>query len=155
MGLDYYTDTVFEYVTSDLAEGREVAIFAGGRYDNLFEFMGGNSHKAVGGAIGIDRVMQLYDMKVSSIDVYLVSDFGLNIASTLREKGISVLYEGSLTLKKGLKRADKLGADLVIIFQEEERETGQIKIKNMKTGDQESILISCVVEYVVQKIKNC
>ena len=154
-GLDYYTGVVFEYVTDKLSNEREIAIFAGGRYDKLFESMGGTPTQAIGGAIGIDRVTQLYNKKEETIDVYIISDSFQEVAKKLRENNISVLYEHHVTLKKGLERANRLGIKIVVIFQDHEQKENKAKVKNMTTGEQVEVDVVKLIEYIVQHIKSC
>lgn len=143
-GLDYYTKTVFEWVTDRL--GSQGTVCAGGRYDGLVAQIGGPATPAIGFAIGLDRLIAL--MKAGKFSVpesfphaYLVAvgkDARLAaaiLAETLREdipqlRLVLDAEEGSLKAK--LRRADRSGARLALILGETEAQTKQIAIKDLR-----------------------
>ncbi len=143
-GLDYYTKTVFEWVTTEL--GAQGTVCAGGRYDNLVEQLGGKATPAVGLAIGIDRIVLLAqeirkDLPVNTPDIYFIADGdmalqeGFVLADTLREKipGLRIqMHCGGGSLKNQFKKADKSGAKIAIVIGEDERQTQSAGIKFMR-----------------------
>ncbi len=144
-GLDYYTKTVFEVTTTML--GAQNAVAAGGRYDDLVEMFGGPSTPAAGFAIGMERLVELCKQTISighKRQLVYVSYAGKGIegearklSNILRGKGINTetAYE-ELSLKAQLKRADKIGANWVIIVGEEEMKRNKYIWKNMKDSTQ-------------------
>lgn len=144
-GLDYYTKTVFEITTTSL--GAQNAIAAGGRYDELVESFGGPPTPAVGFAIGIERLVELckgklgHDSKKPKVYVAFAGKGlereVLRIVNFFREQGFITEkpYE-NISLKGQLKKADKLGADWVVIVGEEEIKRSVLKWKKMKEGTQ-------------------
>lgn len=143
-GLDYYTETVYEWVTQDL--GSQGAVCAGGRYDVLVEQLGGKPTPAVGFAIGIERIVALLELQQEIIsssiaDVYCVflnSDAvstGLPLVENARDhiadiKLVADLAGGSV--KSQFKRADKSGAKLAVILGEDELKNETLTIKYLR-----------------------
>ncbi|MBK3332909.1 histidine--tRNA ligase [Persephonella atlantica] len=153
-GLDYYTDTVFEFITDKI--GAQGTVAAGGRYDTLVKQLGGPDTPALGFAAGIERLMLLVENlpieRKPVVVIPVVSEFNidaLKVAEKLREKGIKtefVLKEGSL--KSRMKLANKTGAEFVVFVSEKP------ELKDMETGEQEQFdnvenLIDVLVEKVV------
>jgi len=153
-GLDYYSRTVFEWVTDAL--GSQGAVCSGGRYDGLVEKLGGRAMPAVGWAMGIDRLVALYEAcgneaPATGADVYIVAvgegtlRRAFAIAEDLRDKvtGIQVeLNLGGGSFKSQLKRADKSNAEYALILGEQEIADGRIGLKPLRsTEDQSSIAI--------------
>lgn len=148
-GLDYYSRTVFEWVSSDL--GAQGTVCAGGRYDGLVEQLGGKATPACGFAIGFERVLLLLQQKnlvppAKAVDVYVISDQvstkapALLWAETLRCHGFRVHYDCTLaSVKSQFKRADKSGATWAIIFGEDELKTATIRIKALRGEFQQSL----------------
>lgn len=146
-GLDYYSRTVFEWVTDAL--GSQGAVCSGGRYDGLVEKLGGRSTPAVGWAMGIERFVALYDVcggKVPNTDadvfVVAVGDEALQGAFTVAEglrnaiAGIRVeLNLGGGSFKTQLKRADKSNARYALILGEQEIIDRTIGLKPLRTKD--------------------
>lgn len=126
-GLDYYTHTVFEWVTDDL--GAQGAVCAGGRYDGLVERLGGRATPAVGFAIGVDRVVLLHELahpeqQENSADIYLCVtettflSAAMQLADRLRDTSPTLrvrVHMGGGQLKKQFKRADASGATWAVI----------------------------------------
>ncbi|MGO2306335.1 MAG: histidine--tRNA ligase [Providencia sp.] len=152
-GLDYYNRTVFEWVTTAL--GSQGTVCAGGRYDGLVEQLGGRGTPAVGFAMGMERMVLLVqevnpefiaDMSVA--DVYLAS-FGENsqqaallVAEKVRDELPTLRLmtnHGGGNFKKQLARADKQGAKIALILGEDEIQNSQVTIKDLRTGNQETI----------------
>ncbi len=157
-GLDYYTRTVFEFVSS--AIGAQGTVCAGGRYDGLIAELGGNSVPAVGFAAGIERLLmvmeqtgvQLPDEEVPT--VYLAGMDGecrqkaFELASALRKAGIFAeidLMERSI--KAQFKYADKIGAKYVAVIGGNELAEGVLNVKNMADGSSEKVSFSEIVAY--------
>ncbi|WP_457642792.1 histidine--tRNA ligase [Persephonella sp.] len=136
-GLDYYTDTVFEFITDKI--GAQGTVAAGGRYDRLVEQLGGPPTPALGFAAGVERLMMLIETlpeKQPLIAVIpVVPEFnieGLKTADILRKRGIKtelIMKEGSL--KSKMKLANKIQSDFVVFVSEKP------ELKDMETGEQE------------------
>ena len=142
-GLDYYSKTVFEWVTERL--GAQGTVCAGGRFDALIEHLGSKPAPAAGFAVGIERMVALLEELTESPDVaphaYLVvageaaERQGLALAESLREqiKGLRLLVNcGAGSFKSQLKRADKSGARLALILGEDEVQQQTITIKDLR-----------------------
>ena len=152
-GLDYYCHTAFEFITNDL--GAQGTVLAGGRYDGLSKILGGLDLPGVGWAAGIERLALMLDNKYNNYpDVVLMglSDnfnmFLLPIIQQLISSGIKTetLYTGSVSKK--FKRANKLNASFVIIIGEDEVNKNVIKLKNLKSGDQENIALNDAIKKI-------
>lgn len=144
-GLSYYTGPVFEVVHDDL----DVTIAAGGRYDGLIGMFQSQSIPATGGSLGIERLLLLAaaseQIAASSVDVLVTvldeTDAAMlaQLATRLRRQGLTVeLYSGggSRKLAKQLKYADRVGAELVVLYGAQEREAGTVIVKEMRSGVQ-------------------
>ncbi len=145
-GLDYYTRTTFEFVTS--VEAGQNAFAAGGRYDNLVEVFGGKPTPAVGFAAGIERIMLIMGDTTlpAPLDLFIAHGGGealssaIRIADTLRAKGISVDFDpAGKGFKSQFKKADRENASRVLILGEEELRDGFCTIRDMKSGEQTRI----------------
>jgi histidyl-tRNA synthetase len=140
-GLDYYTRTVFEWITADL--GAQDAVCSGGRYDGLVEQLGGRATPATGFALGVERLIALMlDQNVPLDDlkpqVYLVhagDSAGARVpalAEALRDAlpGLRLrVNAGGGSMKSQFKRADKSGARLALVFGDDEAAADQVQIK--------------------------
>jgi len=140
-GLDYYNLTVFEWVSSRL--GAQNAVCSGGRYDGLFEQLGGKPTPGCGFGIGVERALMLIDeptgLAENPFDVYLVRQgeaaaaFGARVAETLRDAGLSVvLHCGGGSFKSQLKRADASGARFAVIVGDDEAAAGDVNVKPLR-----------------------
>jgi histidyl-tRNA synthetase len=145
-GMDYYNLTVFEFVTTKL--GSQGTICAGGRYDYLFEQVGGKPTPAVGWAMGMERVLELIKEldavdATSVLDAYaVVPDASFLPAvmvclQSLRAQGVSVQMhattaEGMASMKSQFKRADASGARFALIFGADEMALGQVTLKALR-----------------------
>ena len=145
-GLDYYTRTVFEFVSDEI--GSQGTVCGGGRYDGLVEQMGGNPTPALGFAMGLERLMMLMDKQCCPFpendtpDLYLApmgaaaQQKAAVLAADLRREGFSVLTDVmGRSLKAQMKYADKVHADFVCVLGDSELEQGTAVLKNMKTGE--------------------
>jgi len=151
-GLDYYTGTVYE---TFLNQYRELgSVCSGGRYENLAEYYTDKQLPGVGISIGLTRLfyklneLQLIKAEKKSIAevlvVPMVQDLTvpIQIATDLRKKGISTeVYLNDKKLKTKMKYADKLEIPYVIVVGEDEINSGIVKIKNMKTGEEKETSI--------------
>ena len=146
-GLDYYNRTVFEWVTDRL--GAQGTVAGGGRYDDLFEQLGGKRDFACGFAIGVERmILLLADAGVHAADAplaYVVHDakdpavareaarIATRIAERLRDAGHAVVVNaGGGGFKSQMKRADASGARYALIVGEEEAKSGAVAIKPLR-----------------------
>lgn len=147
-GLDYYTRTAFEIVSSQL--GAQNAIAGGGRFDGLVKQLGGPPTPAFGFAIGLERLLLLLQKqppaKPEPAWVYLVllgdeaKQKGIVLQQQLREQDITVqMNYADQNLKKQLKSADKLGAPLVVIMGEDELKNNRVILRDMRQGTQEEV----------------
>jgi histidyl-tRNA synthetase len=165
-GLDYYSRTVFEWVTDAL--GSQGAVCSGGRYDGLVEKLGGRATPAVGWAMGIERFVALYEVcggvaPATNADVYIASLGGgtleraFALAEELRDSisGIQVeMNLGGGSFKSQLKRADKSGAEFALILGEQELADGCVGIKPMlSTDEQSSVALDDLAETLAKKLR--
>jgi histidyl-tRNA synthetase len=148
-GLDYYNRTVFEWVTDAL--GSQGAVCSGGRYDGLVEKLGGRSTPAVGWAMGIERLVALFeacggDAPASDADVYLVAvgegtlERAFGLAETLRDSISGVRVEVNLgggSFKSQMKRANNSNAEFALILGEQEMAEERIGIKPLRTREEQ------------------
>lgn len=157
-GLDYYTKTVFEFVTTAL--GSQGTVCGGGRYDNLIEQIGGTPTGGVGFGMGIERLLMLMEAegveipKEDPVKLYIATmgdaayEQAFKIATDLRNKGIKVeIDHAGRGVKAQFKYADKIGAENVVALGENELASGKCKIKRMSDGEQTEIAVSDISEY--------
>jgi histidyl-tRNA synthetase len=142
-GLDYYNRTVFEWVSGRL--GAQGTIAGGGRYDGLFEQLGGKPTPACGFAIGIERVvLLLQDAGVAAgvmPDAYVVhigavaAKLAFAVAESLRDAGLSIVVNaGGGSLKAQMKKADVSGARYALIVGEDEAAANHVALKPLRSG---------------------
>ncbi len=143
-GLDYYNSTVFEWITDQL--GAQGTVCGGGRYDGLIELLGGKAAPAVGFAIGMERLLDLWSQcqpfaPVPECQVYMIhqSDAAqrecARLAEGLRDAGFRVIvHAGSSGFKSQFKRADASGALAAVIIGEDELRDGVVSIKWLRAG---------------------
>ncbi len=150
-GLDYYTDTVFEVVSTHSESGSQATIFGGGRYDDLVKQMGGPQLSGIGFAIGLERLVilcdaeKVFDEFKKEIDCYVINldakaDYALQISQLLRENGLitEMDYYGR-SLKAQFKSSEKKNARFVIIIGEDEINTNTVTLKDTLTKAQENV----------------
>ncbi|MEL7310148.1 MAG: histidine--tRNA ligase [Pseudomonadota bacterium] len=152
-GLDYYSRTVFEWVTDAL--GAQGAVCSGGRYDGLFEQLGGKPVPAIGWAIGVERLLALCDeegvsLSPSAPSVYLLGEpsdacqsFLLALSESLRDSlpELAIMrHLGGGSIKSQLKKADKSGADWALIVGERELGQGVVSLKPLRTLDEQRVV---------------
>lgn len=142
-GIDYYTKTTFEVVSSAL--GAQDAILGGGRYDDMMKDFGGPDICGTGFAMGLERLLSVVPFDTAQerfvYIAYLGDDAkkeGMKVASLLRRENVECLIEyKARTLRNLMSRANKLGASWVLIIGEDEVRKGKLQIKNMESGIQE------------------
>lgn len=146
-GLDYYTRTVFEWITEEL--GAQGTICAGGRYDGLVKQMGGHDTPACGFAMGMERLLELIQVQEQAAnsaapDIYLILageaavQTGMVLAEQLRTELPKLKLQvnaGGGSLKTQMKRADKSGAHYALILGEQELAVGEIGFKPMHEAE--------------------
>jgi histidyl-tRNA synthetase len=151
-GLDYYTRTVFEWVTDRL--GAQSAVCSGGRYDGLVAQLGGRDTPAVGWALGIERVVEVIraegaDVPAAAADVYLVSvgdearRRAFTVAEQLRDRvpGLKLsIGIPSAGFKAQLRRADKSGAAFAVIIGESELAVDRLSVKPLREAAAQELL---------------
>ncbi len=145
-GLDYYTKTVFEFVSGDI--GAQSTVCGGGRYDGLIKSLGGADQPGIGYAMGVERLLMVLEAqgieipKPNPCDLYIASMgenasvFAMKLASDLRSEGFAA--ESDLigrSLKAQMKYADKIGAKYSMVIGDNELAEGRAKVKNMSTGE--------------------
>lgn len=151
-GLDYYTKTVFEFVTDFI--GAQGTVCGGGRYDGLIEELGGKHLPSLGFAMGIERLLMLMDKQgieipePSTCDLYVAvmgekaSLKSFEIIKAVRSCGLiaetDVVGRG---LRAQMKYADKIGAKFSMVLGDNEIEQGKAVIKNMSSGEQTEIVL--------------
>lgn len=149
-GLDYYTRTVFEFVTNSL--GAQGTVCGGGRYDGLIEELGGQSLPSLGFALGMERLLALMEAqkieipRPASCDLYIagLGDKAQQKAFELigQVRNASLSAEGDIvgrSLRAQMKYADKIGAKFSMVLGDNETEAGKAMLKNMKTGAQTEV----------------
>ena len=143
-GLDYYSQTAFEFTSSEI--GAQSAIAGGGRYDKLVEFLGGRATPGIGFAIGIERLLELVKMQDNEKDIiYLgaLSDKALNsltkVAITKRKSTKTFIEYTPRSFGKHFKIAEKQGASIIALIGENELNDGTIYTKNIKTNEEKTI----------------
>jgi histidyl-tRNA synthetase len=165
-GLDYYNLTVFEWITDAL--GSQGAVCAGGRYDGLVEKLGGRSTPAIGWAMGVERLVGLYeacggDTGESAPDVYVVAvgdaalAAGMAAAENLRDAMPALKVElnlGGGSFKSQLKRADKSGAAYAVVIGEDEMLRNEAGLKPLRTAeDQTSVALDELARTLAERLK--
>ncbi len=160
-GLDYYSKTVFEFVSNDL--GSQNAFCGGGRYDHLALELGAREDQpSVGAAIGIERILLILDKIKDKLvleqkpPLYVVLPMALGqyslallISDELQANKLcsDILLEGD-SMKSMMRKANKMGAKYVIIIGEEEQQNKTVTVKNMVTGQEEKMAQSKLVSYL-------
>ena len=160
-GLDYYNNTVFEWVTGEL--GSQGAICAGGRYDSLVGQLGGPATPACGFAIGVERVVELLKTQNSSaptnmLDACIVqqghtaSDFSWLVAEQLRDAGLSVVLHCGGNVSTQMARADSSGARFAVIIGEDEANSKFVTVKPLREAAEQK---RASVAEAIALIKKC
>ncbi len=152
-GLDYYTHSVFEFVTTEL--GAQGTVLAGGRYDGLIETMGGPKTPGVGWAAGVERLVELADKSFLTDDLKLIAIIpadeageieSLRLADKLRSETqykVEVIYGGNVGKK--MKKASNKNALYTMIIGSNEVDKKEYALKNMATGEQVSLKLEALI----------
>lgn len=150
-GLDYYTKTVFEFVSTDI--GAQGTVCGGGRYDNLIGLLGGNPTPGIGFALGMERILLVMNAQGISFPetkkprIYIASigqaEEAAALCHSLRLKGIYAECDLlGRSLKAQMKNADRSGAAFTIVLGDDEVASGIAKLKNMADGTVSEININ-------------
>lgn len=163
-GLDYYTKTVFELVSTEGAYTGTVC--GGGRYDGLIEQLGGPKMNAVGFGMGMERLLLIAELSGAQIpqprnvEVYVAAmgeearKVGFTLTAKLRSSGIKTEFDHvGKSFKAQFKYANKIGARFVAILGDEELERGEVKLKDMETGDEGYVPIAALGNRVQQILR--
>ena len=162
-GLDYYTRTVFEFVSENI--GAQGTVLGGGRYDGLISDVGGPEVPGIGFAAGIERLLMVLEntgVKIpdrGGIKVYVAPvgeaerSAAFMLARELRVKGISADTDYMARgIKAQFKYADKLGARFVAVIGAEEAARNAVKIKDMLSGEEKEVSAASAAEYIAARL---
>jgi len=159
-GLDYYTKTVFEVWAAGI--GAQAAVCGGGRYDGLIELLGGAPTPGVGVAVGLERIVLV--MKGLGVEAppllkppVFLAHLGpqarreaLRLADVLRQEGVGVwIAFGERGLKSQLREASKRDVRYAVILGEEELASGVATVRDMQAGEQVSVELAGLVEWLI------
>lgn len=155
-GLDYYTKTVFEFVSD--AIGSQGTVCGGGRYDGLLEELGGQHTPSLGFAMGLERLQLVMEAQGCNFpeplrpDLFIVAMGekatlkAVEIAKDMRDEGFSVVYDlNGRSLRAQMKYADKLGAKFNVVIGDNEVENKVVSLKDMATGESSEINLDTFV----------
>ena len=160
-GLDYYTKTAFEFVTTKI--GAQGTVCGGGRYDHLVEELGGPPIPGVGFGLGIERLLLLmeannaYFPEENRVDAFIAvmgdaaKAFGLKLARELRAKGITAEMDTlARNIKGQFKYADRLNARYTLVIGDNELEKGVVSLKDMVKSEQREIKIEDIYKEITK-----
>ena len=163
-GLDYYSKTVFEFVSTSI--GSQGTVLGGGRYDTLIENLGGPQVPAVGFGSGIERMLLVLENtgkripEEAPLGAYIagLDDEGrkaaFQLCDTLRKTGVSAEFDhAARSVKAQFKYAGKVGAKYVVVIGSNELESGEYTVKNMADSTSETVKAERVAEYLAQKLQ--
>ncbi len=163
-GLDYYTGTVFEFVSEEI--GAQSTICGGGRYDNLVSEIGGAPTSAVGFGVGMERLLMTMEAELAPAESAPTCDLFIGYmgeaamkeavkwTAQLREKHISAVMDlNARSVKAQMKYANKLGAKYAFVLGESELETGQLKLKEMASGQEIPLRLTELESYLLNADK--
>ena len=152
-GLDYYTKTVFEFVTTEI--GAQGTVCGGGRYDGLIEQLGGQKVPALGFGMGIERLLLVMEKQgcpfviPKKCDIYFATmgdaalEKAMELSHQLREYGYYAEFDlMGRGLKAQMKYANKIGASFTLVLGDNELSEGKAKIKEMESGEETEILLN-------------
>ncbi|MBE5756755.1 MAG: histidine--tRNA ligase [Clostridiales bacterium] len=159
-GLDYYTKTVFEFVSDSI--GAQGTVCGGGRYDGLIADLGGNDISGVGFAMGIERLLLVMENigveieRTDKVKFYLLgigeeeSKKAFELAINLRANGVSTEIDHmNRSVKAQFKYADKINAEFVGVIGSDELANGVVSVKEMATGKEQKVKIENLLEYLL------
>ena len=152
-GLDYYTHTAFEFLTSEL--GAQGAVIAGGRYDGLIEALGGPPTPGIGWAGGIERMAMMIDDPPAEARPIAIVPLGaageavaLKLAHQLRAKGFVVEHGYKGNLGRRLKRADKLNTVAALLIGDDELAEGIVLVRDLDNGEQTKVATQAIAGHL-------
>lgn len=158
-GLDYYSKTVFEVLVDNI--GAKSAVCGGGRYDGLVEELGGNPTPGIGFGLGVERLLLALEAQGveipnnNKLDIFIASigdnaaKFAQQLTYKIRQKFVCAECDHmKRSLKAQMKYADKLGAKYSVVIGDNEIEQGAANIKNMETGDTQTVKFDDFAEYL-------
>ena len=152
-GLDYYTHTAFEFVTTHL--GAQGTVLGGGRYDGLIAELGGPPTAGIGWAGGIERLMMLSNDPAPLPRPVVIAPLGaaaeakaLGLARDLRRHGIAVEQDYRGNMKRRMQRANKINARAVLIIGDDELARGVAQLKDLDTGDQKEVAFDALLKAI-------
>jgi histidyl-tRNA synthetase len=150
-GLDYYTHTAFEFVTTHI--GAQGTVLGGGRYDGLIAELGGPPTAGIGWAGGIERLMMLSNEPAASPRPVAIAPLGpaaesraLGIARTLRRAGIAVEQDYRGNMKRRMQRANRLNARAAVILGDDELARDVVQLKDLDSGEQREVALEQLVD---------
>jgi histidyl-tRNA synthetase len=152
-GFDYYTGTVFEFISKDI--GAQGTICGGGRYDGLVEELGGPPTPALGFGMGLERLLMARGMAERkdkpSCDIYLapMGDAASVVVAKLSRELRYLLLEAETdlcgrSLKAQMKYADKIGAKFTAVIGDDELTNNEVTVKNMQTGEKHTVRLEAI-----------
>ena len=162
-GLDYYTRTVFEFVSTMGGLGSQNTLIAGGRYDNLLKSLGGPQIPAVGCGIGMERILlALGEAPVPREAPVFIAPLGepaqlaaLQLTRELRDHGVVTVLDGrGNSMKSMLRRADGLSARVCVVIGDSEVEQNQVQLKDLAAHSQEQVPRADAVARIVSLLSN-
>ncbi len=161
-GLDYYSQTAFEFIDTNL--GAQNTLIGGGRYDTLAEQLGGKNMPGVGFAGGFERLLlsmeeeKLFIGKQPKPTVYLVAlgdearTTGIKLIMELRNSGISAEFDpDKISMNSQMKMANKTGAKFALILGEDELKSNKIVLKDLQNGEQKAVDLSNIIKSLKDK----
>jgi histidyl-tRNA synthetase len=169
-GLDYYTRTTYEFDHALL--GAQSGIGGGGRYDGLSEEIGGPSLPGIGFAVGLDRIVLAIEAERADADAAAANTrgaadcqvFGVSLGTdahadvlilitALRRAGVRAdMAFAARGLKGAMKAADRSGAAFAVLIGTEERSNGTVRLKDLKTGDQQDVAANSAVDWLLERL---
>ena len=161
-GLDYYTDTVFEFIIDSKDELNGLAVVAGGKYANMINSMCGVDVPGIGFALGVERLKAIADQvgykwncanDLQSVVIMALDEESkldsMQVAAYLRENNIPIEMDyNSISMKAQFKLAERVNAKFIIIIGEEERNTKIYSVKNTENRRQEKVKLEDLVKYI-------
>ena len=162
-GLDYYTRTAFEFVSSSLPQAQAATVCGGGRYDGLAEVLGGPATPGVGFGMGLDRVLLAMEAEGTAIPAertpvcYVVAignparSAAARLVRELRDAGVAATTAlEERPMKAQFRMADRVGATFVAIIGEQELERSQVTIRRLADGVQKEVAAGDVVNWLTR-----
>lgn len=164
-GLDYYSNTVFEWITESL--GAQGTVCAGGRYDGLVEQLGGKGSSAIGFALGMERLIELVNettpaAEIATADVYLIlageaaERMGVRLAESLRDRfpGLRLqTHLGGGGFKSQFKRADRSGAEIGLVIGDDEARDGLVGVKFLRRDAEQQKVAEADVASLIETLE--